>query len=119
MGYERMAKYRRIQMPAPFHEEIRQYVKKNQNYRSMDQICREAAEALIKEHNLKDRDPQPGRNKTRWKSANIPLEHYQKIQAWIQTGESPYASVNEALRDAIRNTILRQSENPGTKMKKR
>ena len=114
-----MAKYRRIQMPAPFHEQVRQYVGKSQDYRSMDQICREAAEALIKEHNLKDDNPLPGKSRTKWKSANIPAEHYQKIQAWIQTGESPYTSVNEALRDAIRNTILRQSKNPRTKMKKR
>jgi len=105
MGYRSMAKYRRIQMPAPFHEQIRQYVGKNQDYRSMDQICREAAEALIKEHNLKDGNPSPGRSKTRWKSANIPEEHYRKIQSWIQTGESPYTSVNEAIRDRIRRTI--------------
>jgi len=100
-----MAKYRRIHMPAPLHEEIKRFVEKSKAYRSVDQICREAAEILIKEHNVKDDNPSPGRNKTRWKSANIPAEHYQKIQAWIQTGESPYTSVNEAIRDTIRSIL--------------
>lgn len=73
----------------------------------MDQVCREATEALIKEHNLKDDKPSPGKSKTEWKTANISLEHYKKIQAWIKSGESPYTSVDEAIRDSIR-FILRE-----------
>ena len=65
MGYGRMAKYRLVQMLAPFHKQVRKYVGRSQDYRSMDQICRKAAEALIKKHNLKDKNPQPERNKTR------------------------------------------------------
>jgi len=75
----------------------------------VDQVCREAAEALVKENNLADPGPSPGKSKTRWKSANIPAEHYQKIQAWIHTGKTPYASVDEAIRNGIRRTIERDA----------
>jgi len=102
---EKMAKYRRIHMPAPLHEEIKRYIENSQTYRSVDQVCREAAEILIKEHKIKEDNPSPGKSKTRWKSANIPAEHYQKIQAWIHTGKTPYASVDEAIRATIRRTI--------------
>ena len=100
-----MPGYRRIQMPAPFHEQIRAYVENSSAYRSVDQLCREAAEALIKENHLTEEGSASGRNRTQWKTANIPVEHYRKIHAWIKTGKAPYTSVNEALRDAIRRTI--------------
>jgi len=102
-----MAKYRRVHMPAPLHDEIKRYVENSQIYRSVDQVCREAAEALMKEHKIKEDNPSPGKSRTNWKTANIPAEHYQKIQAWIQTGKTPYASVDEAIRGAVRNMILR------------
>jgi len=104
-----MAKYRRIHMPAPLNDEIKRYIENSQTYRSVDQLCREAAETLMKEHKIKEDNPSPGKSKTKWKSANIPKEHYQKIQAWIHTGESPYTSVNEALRDQIRKIITKKS----------
>jgi hypothetical protein len=91
-------------MPAPLHEEIRRFVENSQAYESVDQLCREAAEALIKEHRLTGKAGKGGRKE--WKSVNIPEEHYQKIQAWIKTGRAPYVSVDEAVRDAIRNVIL-------------
>ena len=100
-----MAKYRRIHMPTPLHEEIKQYIENSQTHRSVDQVCREAAETLMKEHKIKEDNPSPGKSKTNWKSANIPAEHYQKIQAWIHTGKTPYTSVDEAIRDAIRRRI--------------
>jgi len=75
----------------------------------VDQLCREAAEALMKEHKIKEDNPSPGKSRTKWKSANIPAEHYQKIQAWIHTGKTPYASVDEAVRYAIRRTIKSDS----------
>jgi len=100
-----MAKYRRIHMPAPLHEEVKRFVESSHSYRSVDQVCREATEKLIKEHNLADPGPSPGKSKTKWKSANIPAEHFQKVQAWIKTGKTPYASVDEAIRAAIRRTI--------------
>lgn len=102
-----MAKYRRVHMPAPLHEEIKRFVENSHSYRSVDQVCREAAEALIREHNITENEPSPGKSKTEWKSANIPLEHFLRIQAWIHTGKTPYASVDEAIRNAVRNTILR------------
>jgi len=92
-------------MPAPLHEEIKRYIENSRIYRSVDQVCREAAEALIKEHSLKDDNPSPGKSKTKWKTANISAEHYQKIQAWIKTGKTPYASVDEAIRSQIREII--------------
>jgi len=94
-------------MPAPLHEEIKRFVEKSKAYRSVDQICREAAEALMKEHKIKEDNPSPGKSKTEWKSANIPEEHYQKIQAWIHTGKTPYASVDEAIRNAVRSILRR------------
>ena len=105
-----MAKYRRIHMPAPLHEEIKRFVESSHSYQSVDQICREAAEALVKEHKIKEDNPSPGKSKTKWKSANIPVGQYQKIQAWTHTGKTPYASVDEAIRDAVRNIILRHSK---------
>jgi len=99
-----MPGYRRIHLPAPLHEQIKQHVENSNAYRSVDQLCREAAEALIQENNL-TKTHASGRNKTVWKTANIPTEHYQKIHAWIKTGKAPYTSVNEALRDAIRKKI--------------
>lgn len=102
-----MEKYRRVHMPAPLHDEIKSFIEGSQIYRSVDQVCREAAEALIKEYDLKDDKSAPGKSKTEWKSANIPLKHFLKIQAWIHTGKTPYASVDEAIRDAVRNIILR------------
>jgi len=100
-----MAKYRRIHMPAPLHDEIKRYIENSRTYRSVDQLCREAAEALMKEHKIKEDNPSPGKSKTKWKSANIPAEHYQKIQAWIHTGKTPYASVDEAIRNAVRRIL--------------
>jgi len=100
-----MAKYRRIHMPAPLHEQIKRYIENSQTYRSVDQVCREAAKILMKEHEIKEDKPSPGKSRTRWKSANIPAEHYQKIQAWIHTGKTPYASVDEAIRDQIRRIL--------------
>jgi len=104
-----MAKYRRVHMPTPLHEEIKRFVENSHSYRSVDQVCREAAEILIKEHNLTDDKPSPGKSKTKWKSVNIPLKHFLKIQTWIHTGKTPYASVDEAIRSAIRRTIERDA----------
>ena len=102
---ESMVKYHRVHMPAPLHEKIKRFVENSHSYRSVDQVCREAAEALIKEHNLKDTNPKPGKSKTEWKSANIPTGHFLKIQAWIHTGKTPYASVDEAIRAQIRKLL--------------
>ena len=71
----------------------------------MDQVCREATEAIIKEHHLTKFKNVGGKSKTAQKSANVPAEHYLKIQTWIRTGKTPYVSVDEAVRDAIRRTI--------------
>ena len=90
-------------MPAMLQEQIRHFVEKSRAYRSVDQLCKEAAEAIIEEHHLTKNTGKEGRKE--WKSANIPIEHYKKIQAWIRTGKTPYVSVDEAVREAVRRAI--------------
>lgn len=41
----------------------------------------------------------------KYKSANVPVEDYEKIKKWVYSGKSVYVSVDEAYRDAIRNII--------------
>jgi len=40
-----------------------------------------------------------------YKSASVPAEDYLLIKRWVDSGESPYVSVDEAYRDAIRNIL--------------
>ncbi len=40
-----------------------------------------------------------------YKSASVPAEDYNLIKRWVDSGESPYVSVDEAYRDAIRNIL--------------
>ena len=43
-----------------------------------------------------------------YKSASVPAEDYNRIKKWVDSGESPYVSVDEAYRDAIRNILYRR-----------
>jgi len=43
--------------------------------------------------------------KTEYKSASVPAEDYNLIKRWVDSGKSPYVSVDEAYRDAIRNIL--------------
>jgi len=40
-----------------------------------------------------------------YRSVSVPAEDYDLIKAWVDMGESPYVSVDEAYRDAIRNIL--------------
>ena len=40
-----------------------------------------------------------------YRSASVPAEDYNIIKMWVDSGESPYVSVDEAYRDAIRNIL--------------
>jgi len=40
-----------------------------------------------------------------YKSVSVPAEDYNCIKNWVDNGESPYVSVDEAYRDAIRNIL--------------
>ena len=40
-----------------------------------------------------------------YKSASVPAEDYVLIGKWVDSGESPYVSTDEAYRDAIRNIL--------------
>lgn len=40
-----------------------------------------------------------------YKSVSVPAEDYNIIKAWVDSGESPYVSVDEAYRDAVRNIL--------------
>ncbi len=49
------------------------------------------------------------RSRTRFhKSASVPAEDYNLIKGWVDSGESPYVSVDEAYRDAIRNILYKR-----------
>lgn len=39
------------------------------------------------------------------KTVGVPASDYNPIQAWVMSGKSPYVSVDEAYRDAIRNIL--------------
>jgi len=43
-----------------------------------------------------------------YKSASVPAEDYNLIKRWVDSGESPYVSVDEAYRDAIRNILYKR-----------
>jgi len=43
-----------------------------------------------------------------YKSVSVPLEDYDIIKRWVNSGEAPYVSVDEAYRDAIRNILYRR-----------
>ena len=43
-----------------------------------------------------------------YRSASVPAEDYDLIKKWVDSGESPYVSVDEAYRDAIRNVLYRR-----------
>lgn len=40
-----------------------------------------------------------------YKSASVPAEDYNLIKKWVDSGKSPYVSVDEAYRDAVRNIL--------------
>jgi Arc/MetJ-type ribon-helix-helix transcriptional regulator len=42
------------------------------------------------------------------KSVSVPAEDYNRIKKWVDSGKSPYVSVDEAYRDAIRNILYRR-----------
>jgi len=47
-----------------------------------------------------------GRSKREfYRSASVPAEDYDLIKRWVDSGGSPYVSVDEAYRDAIRNIL--------------
>ena len=48
-----------------------------------------------------------------YRSVSVPAEDYDLIKAWVDRGESPYVSVDEAYRDAVRNILYgRWRRNP-------
>jgi Arc/MetJ-type ribon-helix-helix transcriptional regulator len=40
-----------------------------------------------------------------YKSVSVPAEDYNLIKKWVDSGKSPYVSVDEAYRDAVRNIL--------------
>jgi len=40
-----------------------------------------------------------------YKSVSVPAEDYLLVKRWVDSGEAPYVSVDEAYRDAIRNVL--------------
>ena len=43
-----------------------------------------------------------------YRSASVPAEDYNLINEWVDSGESPYVSADEAYRDAIRNVLYKR-----------
>ncbi len=44
------------------------------------------------------------------KTVSVPAKDYNCIKEWVTSGKSPYVSVDEAYRDAIRNILYRGSK---------
>ncbi|MFH2110978.1 MAG: hypothetical protein ABIJ47_06940 [Candidatus Bathyarchaeota archaeon] len=40
-----------------------------------------------------------------YKSVSVPAGEYLLVKRWVDSGEAPYVSVDEAYRDAIRNIL--------------
>ena len=40
-----------------------------------------------------------------YKSTSVPAEDYNIIKTWVDSGDSPYVSTDEAYRDTIRNIL--------------
>ena len=40
-----------------------------------------------------------------YRSTSVPATDYNIIKRWVDSGESPYVSADEAYRDAIRNIL--------------
>lgn len=40
-----------------------------------------------------------------YKSASVPAQEYNLIKQWVNSGQAPYVSVDEAYRDAVRNIL--------------
>ncbi|MGD6805886.1 MAG: hypothetical protein ACQCN4_02885 [Candidatus Bathyarchaeia archaeon] len=39
------------------------------------------------------------------KTVSVPAQDFDIIKKWVESGKSPYVSVDEAYRDAIRNIL--------------
>ncbi|MDR0461521.1 MAG: hypothetical protein LBH62_08910 [Nitrososphaerota archaeon] len=53
------------------------------------------------------------------KSLSVPVSDYNVLRDWIKNGESPYVSVDEAYRDAIRNILYNRWQTLPTNKKKK
>lgn len=40
-----------------------------------------------------------------YKTVSVPAGDYELIKEWVNSGEAPYVSTDEAYRDAIRNIL--------------
>ncbi len=49
-----------------------------------------------------------------YKGASVPAEDYNLIKNWVDSGKSPYVSVDESYRDAIRNILYGRWPEPAT-----
>lgn len=47
----------------------------------------------------------PAQKRKSGKTVSVPADDYSLIKKWVDSGESPYVSVDEAYRDAIRNIL--------------
>ena len=47
-----------------------------------------------------------------YKSVSVPAGDYDIIKRWVDSGEAPYVSVDEAYRDAIRNILYSRWPKP-------
>jgi len=45
------------------------------------------------------------KNRRSDRSLSVPVSDYNVLRAWVLSGKSPYVSVDEAYRDAIRNIL--------------
>ncbi|MCL1971188.1 MAG: hypothetical protein FWF66_07035 [Candidatus Bathyarchaeota archaeon] len=53
-------------------------------------------------------------------SLSVPISDYAVLRDWLLSGKSPYVSVDEAYRDAIRNILYnRWSASPDSKKSKK
>jgi len=46
------------------------------------------------------------KSKVEYKTVSVPEEQYNLIKDWIDSGDSPFVSVDEAYRDGIRNILF-------------
>ena len=46
---------------------------------------------------------------TKWKTVQVPEEHYKQVQDYIKNGKGGYASVSEYVRNAVRTQLRKDA----------
>ena len=87
--------FKRIHMPKPLYEEIEKSIaKQNSPYKTASELCPEAGRMLTEHYKLREKSPINRTKNEFYKSVSVPAEDYNRIKKWVDSGQSPYVSVD-------------------------